>query len=107
MAIWLPLLLVILVFSCAHKAGAGRRCDLGLVVVMLSVALIATQFSDPPTAHLAVVQPILNSKPPVRDPLAGGNMFVKKSVVKSSSVNLSQLKRYSVWSSDSIGWKGC
>jgi hypothetical protein len=43
MALWLPLLLVVLVFGCAHKAGAGRRCDLGLVVVMLSVALIATQ----------------------------------------------------------------
>jgi hypothetical protein len=42
MTIWLPLLLVVLVFSCARKAGSGRRCDLGLVV-MLSVALIATQ----------------------------------------------------------------
>ena len=43
MTLWLPLLLVILVFSCAHKSGASRRCDLGLVVVMLSVVLIATQ----------------------------------------------------------------
>jgi hypothetical protein len=43
MAVWLPILLVVLVFSCARKAGTGRRCDLGLVVVMLSVALIATQ----------------------------------------------------------------
>ena len=43
MALWLPLLLVVLVFSCGRKAGNGRRCDLGLVVVMLSVALIAMQ----------------------------------------------------------------
>jgi hypothetical protein len=43
MAIWLPLLLVVLVFSCARKSATGRRCDLGLVVVMLSVALIAIQ----------------------------------------------------------------
>jgi hypothetical protein len=43
MALFIPLLLVVLVFSCGRKAGTGRRCDLGLVVVMLSVALIATQ----------------------------------------------------------------
>jgi len=43
MALWLPLLLVVLVFSCGRRAGTGRRCDLGLVVVMLSVALIAMQ----------------------------------------------------------------
>jgi len=43
MTLWLPLLLVVLVFSCGRKAGMGRRCDLGLVVVMLSVALIAMQ----------------------------------------------------------------
>ena len=43
MAIWLPLLLVVLVFSCGHKAGSGRRCDLGLVVVMLSLVMLVLQ----------------------------------------------------------------
>jgi hypothetical protein len=43
MALWLPLLLVVLVFSCGRKASNGRRCDLGLVVVMLSLALLVMQ----------------------------------------------------------------
>ena len=42
MTIWLPILLVVLVFSCARKT-TGRRSDLALVVVMLSAVLIAMQ----------------------------------------------------------------
>ena len=43
MAIWLPILLVVLVFSCGRKSTAGRRCDLAFVVVMLSLALLVLQ----------------------------------------------------------------
>ena len=43
MTLFIPLLLVVLVFGCARKAGTGRRCDLGFVVIMLSVVLIASQ----------------------------------------------------------------
>jgi hypothetical protein len=47
MALWLPILLVVLVFSCGRKSATGRRCDLGFVVVILSVALLLAQLQPP------------------------------------------------------------
>ncbi len=43
MELWLPLLLVVLVLGCTRKSANGRRCDLGFVVVILSIALLAWQ----------------------------------------------------------------
>lgn len=43
MELWLPFLLIVLVLACGRKAADGRRCDLGLVVVMLSLAFAVTQ----------------------------------------------------------------
>ena len=41
MAAWLPLLILILVLSMIRKSGHERKGDLGYVVVILVVALLA------------------------------------------------------------------
>ncbi len=43
MELWLMLLLIVLVFGCTRKANTGRRCDLGFVVVLLSLVLAVSQ----------------------------------------------------------------
>ena len=43
MELVLPFVMIILVLACGRKSAAGRRCDLGLVVVMLSLVFLATQ----------------------------------------------------------------
>ena len=43
MELVLPFVIVVLVFACTRKSGTGRRCDLGLVVVMLSLVLLVLQ----------------------------------------------------------------
>ncbi len=41
MAVWLPLLILILVLTTSRKSGHERKGDLGYVVVILVVALLA------------------------------------------------------------------
>ena len=41
MAVWLPLLIVFLVLGALSKSGHGRKVDLGFVVVILVLTLIA------------------------------------------------------------------
>ena len=41
MAVWLPLLIVFLVLGTLRKGGHGRKVDVGFVVVVLVLALIA------------------------------------------------------------------
>ena len=43
MELVLPFVIIVLVFACTRKSGTGRRCDLGLVVVMLSLVLLVIQ----------------------------------------------------------------
>ena len=43
MELVLPFVIIVLVFTCTRKSGTGRRCDLGLVVVMLSLVLLILQ----------------------------------------------------------------
>ncbi len=43
MELVLPFVIIVLVLACGRKATTGRRCDLGLVVVMLSLALLVLQ----------------------------------------------------------------
>ena len=43
MELVLPFVIIVLVFACTRKSGSGRRCDLGLVVVMLSLVLLVLQ----------------------------------------------------------------
>ena len=43
MELVLPFVIIVLVFTCRRKCGTGRRCDLGLVVVMLSLVLLVLQ----------------------------------------------------------------
>ena len=43
MELLLSLVLVVLVLTCGRKSTNGRRCDLGLVVVMLSLVMIVLQ----------------------------------------------------------------
>ena len=40
MELVLALVLIVLVLACSRKSDTGRRCDLGLVVVMLSLVLL-------------------------------------------------------------------
>jgi hypothetical protein len=43
MELVLPFVMIVLVLACGRKAAGGRRCDLGLVVVMLSLVLLVLQ----------------------------------------------------------------
>ena len=43
MELILALVLIVLVLACGRKSATGRRCDLGLVVVMLSLVLLVLQ----------------------------------------------------------------
>ena len=43
MELVLSLALIVLVLTCGRKSATGRRCDLGLVVVMLSLVLLVLQ----------------------------------------------------------------
>ena len=43
MELVLSLVLVVLVLACSRKPATGRRCDLGLVVVMVSLVLLVLQ----------------------------------------------------------------
>ncbi|CAG0926377.1 hypothetical protein TFLX_00040 [Thermoflexales bacterium] len=40
------IILMILVLGCGRKAAAGRRCDLGFVIVMLSLVLVVMQLQS-------------------------------------------------------------
>jgi hypothetical protein len=44
MELVLPFVMIVLVLACGRKSATGRRCDLGLVVVMLSLVLLVLQF---------------------------------------------------------------
>jgi hypothetical protein len=39
----LPFVILLLVLACGRKSATGRRCDLGLVVVMLSLVMLVLQ----------------------------------------------------------------
>jgi hypothetical protein len=41
MTVWLPLLIVFLILGTLRKGGDGRKVDLGFVVVILVLTLIA------------------------------------------------------------------
>ncbi len=43
MALLLPFVMLLLVLACGRKASTGRRCDLGFVIVMLSVVMLVLQ----------------------------------------------------------------
>jgi len=43
MELVLPFVILLLVLACGRKSATGRRCDLGLVVVMLSLVMIVLQ----------------------------------------------------------------
>jgi hypothetical protein len=43
MELVLPFVMIVLVLACGRKAASGRRCDLGLVVVMLSLVMVVLQ----------------------------------------------------------------
>ena len=43
MELVLPFMMLLLVLACGRKSATGRRCDLGLVVVMLSLVLLVLQ----------------------------------------------------------------
>ncbi len=43
MELVLPFVILALVLACGRKSASGRRCDLGLVVVMLSLVLLVLQ----------------------------------------------------------------
>jgi hypothetical protein len=43
MELVLPFVIIILLLACGRKSASGRRCDLGLVVVMLSLVLLVMQ----------------------------------------------------------------
>ena len=43
MELVLPFVMIVLVLACGRKSATGRRCDLGLVVVMLSVVFLLIQ----------------------------------------------------------------
>jgi hypothetical protein len=43
MELVLPFVIIVLVLACGRKSNTGRRCDLGLVVVMLSLVLLVLQ----------------------------------------------------------------
>lgn len=43
MELVLMFIILVLVFACTRKGETGRRCDLGFVVVMLSLVLLVLQ----------------------------------------------------------------
>jgi hypothetical protein len=43
MELVLPFIMIVLVLACGRKATAGRRCDLGFVIVMLSLVMLVLQ----------------------------------------------------------------
>ncbi len=43
MELVLPFVILLLLLACGRKSATGRRCDLGLVVVMLSLVLLILQ----------------------------------------------------------------
>jgi hypothetical protein len=43
MELLLPFMIIVLLVACGRKSAEGRRCDLGLVVVMLSLVLLVLQ----------------------------------------------------------------
>jgi hypothetical protein len=43
MELLLPFVIIALLVACGRKSSEGRRCDLGLVVVMLSLVLLVLQ----------------------------------------------------------------
>ncbi len=43
MELVLPFVIIALVLACGRKSATSRRCDLGLVVVMLSLVLLVMQ----------------------------------------------------------------
>ncbi len=43
MELVLPFVILLLVLACGRKATSGRRCDLGLVVVMLSLVMLVLE----------------------------------------------------------------
>ncbi len=46
MELVLPFVILALVLTCGRKSATGRRCDLGLVVVMLSLVLLVLQLQS-------------------------------------------------------------
>jgi hypothetical protein len=46
MELVLPFIMIFLVLAGGRKAAAGRRCDLGFVVVMLSLVLLVLQLQS-------------------------------------------------------------
>ncbi len=43
MELVLPFVILLLVLACGRKSTDGRRCDLGLVVVMLSLVFLVLE----------------------------------------------------------------
>jgi hypothetical protein len=43
MELLLPFIIIVLLVACGRKSATGRRCDLGLVVVMLSLVMLVLQ----------------------------------------------------------------
>jgi len=43
MELLLPFIIIGLLVACGRKSVTGRRCDLGLVVVMLSLVMLVLQ----------------------------------------------------------------
>jgi len=43
MELVLPFVILLLVLACGRKSATGRRCDLSLVVVMLSLVMLVLQ----------------------------------------------------------------
>ena len=46
MELLLPFVIIVLLVACGRKSAEGRRCDLGLVVVMLSLVLLVLQLQS-------------------------------------------------------------
>jgi hypothetical protein len=46
MELVLPFVIIALLLACGRKSANGRRCDLGLVVVMLSLVLLVMQLQS-------------------------------------------------------------
>jgi hypothetical protein len=43
MELLLPFIIIVLLVACGRKSATDRRCDLGLVVVMLSLVMLVLQ----------------------------------------------------------------